>query len=124
MACGGVLSRQNDDSPAPDGSAIVVRGSQLSGTLLDGLRSRIPTMTVYTPPGECPHIVFRGQRSMRSQGDPSVYVDGTLMGDTCGLSQIFAGDVERVEIYPSGNTSRAGIQHNPFGLILIFRTQR
>ena len=104
-----------------DSAAIVVRGSELSGNLLEGLRSRIPTMTVSTPSGECPRIVFRGPRSIRNQGNPTVYVDGTLMSDTCVLYQISATDIDYVEVYPSGNTSRPGVQRNPFGLILVYR---
>ncbi|MBI4419411.1 MAG: hypothetical protein HY560_01185, partial [Gemmatimonadetes bacterium] len=103
---GGQISGQGID-PAPEGPGIVVRGSELTGNLLDGLRVRVPTMSVAYPVGECPRIVFRGQRSLRNQGNPSVYVDGTLMGDTCGLTQILASDVDHVEIYPSGNTARA-----------------
>lgn len=105
-----------------DDAAIVVRGSELpTGTLLDALRSRVPTMTVATRTGECPRIMFRGPRSIRNQGNPSVYVDGTLMLDTCVLSQISTYDVDYVEVYPSGNSSRAGIQRNPFGIIIVSR---
>jgi hypothetical protein len=107
-----------------DSSAIVVRGSELSGNLLEGLRSRIPTMTVTTPSGECPRIVFRGPRSIRNQGNPTVYVDGTLMRDTCVLYQISATDIDYVEVYPSGISSHPGVQRNPFGLILVYRLGR
>ncbi|MSR06652.1 MAG: hypothetical protein EXR93_06245 [Gemmatimonadetes bacterium] len=101
----------------------MVRGSDLNGNLLDALRMRVPAMVVSNTTGGCPRIVFRGQRSMGSQGSPSVYVDGTLMGDTCGLSQIQAAEVDHVEIYSSGNASQPGVQRNPNGLILIFRIQ-
>lgn len=119
--CATKQTGQNDGEPIRDASAIVVRGSDLAGNLLDGLRTRIPTMTVSTPAGECPRIVFRGPRSIRNQGNPSVYVDGTLMRDTCVLTQITGTDVDHVEVYPSGNTSHVGVQRNPFGLILVFR---
>jgi hypothetical protein len=110
-----------DGGPASDGSAILVEGSDLSGTLLDGLRIRIPAMLVTDRPGQCPQIVFRGQRSMVTQGNPSLYVDGTLMADTCLLAQIPTGDVRSVEVYPGGNTNRPGVRRNPFGVILVFR---
>jgi hypothetical protein len=106
---------------APDGSVIVVQGTELSGTLLEGLRIRVPAMLVTERPGQCPQIIFRGQRSMATQGNPSVYLDGTLMSDTCLLSQMPASDIRSVEVYPSGNTSRPGIQRNPFGIIMVFR---
>jgi hypothetical protein len=99
-----------------------VRGAELGpGSVLDGLRTRIPAMTVASSTGQCPHIIFRGQRSIRSQGDPSVYVDNTLMTDTCVLTQIPGADVDYVEVFTSGITSRAGVQRNPFGVILVFR---
>lgn len=81
-------------------------------------------MSVSYPTGDCPRVMFRGQRSARNQGNPSVYVDGTLIHNTCILAQIQASDVDRVEVFPSGNTSRPGIQRNPFGLILVFRVLR
>ena len=108
---------------APDGSVILVEGSELSGTVLDGLRIRVPAMLVTERPGQCPLIIFRGQRSAAAQGNPSLYVDGTLMSDTCLLSQMSTSDVRSVEVYPSGITSRAGIQRNPFGVILVFRNR-
>lgn len=114
-------NQPRDDERSRDASAIVVRGSEIAGSLLDGLRTRVPMMTVSTPTGECPRIVFRGPRSMRNQGNPSVYVDGTLMRDTCVLYQISATDIDYVEVYPSGITSHAGVQRNPFGLILVYR---
>lgn len=120
-SCATQQTGQNDSEADRDASAIVVRGSDLAGNLLDGLRTRIPTMRVSTPAGECPRIVFRGPRSIRNQGNPSVYVDGTLMRDTCVLTQMSGADVEYVEVYPSGNTSHVGVQRNPFGLILVYR---
>jgi len=75
------------------------------------------------PTNDCPRIMFRGRTSGRNQGNPSVYVDGTLMHDTCILSQINVADVDRVEVFPSGNSSRGGISRNPAGLILVFRVR-
>lgn len=100
-------------------SAIVVRGSELSGGVIQGLRHRVPSMQVTIQTGECPRILFRGTRSIRNQM-PTVYVDGTRMTDTCILSQLSAGDIDFVEVYPSGNTQRSSYERNPFGLILVF----
>ena len=95
----------------------------MSGNLLDALRYRVPTMRVSMPPGECPRILFRGIRSVRNQANPSIYIDGTRMSDSCILQQLSASDIDYVEIYPSGNTPRTSYERNPFGLILIFRQQ-
>ena len=111
------------DPNAPDGSAIVVR-FESAGNVLDGLRARIPAMTVTYPSNDCPRIMFRGRTSGRNQGNPTVYVDGTRMQDTCILSQINVADVDHVEVLPSGDTSRAGIPRNPAGLILVFRLRQ
>ena len=121
-ACASHQRPQAESEPTSDPSAIVVR-FESSGNLLDGLRARVPTMAVTYPTNDCPRIMFRGRRSGRNQGNPSVYVDGTLLQDTCVLSQINMSDVEHVEVFPSGNTTRAGIQRNPFGLILVFRVR-
>jgi len=96
----------------------------MSGTLLDALRTRVPNMTVTTRDTPCPLIFFRGPRSVRNAGSISVYIDRTHMADTCILQQIVASDVERVEIYPSGQVSEAGIQRNPNGIIMIYRLRQ
>lgn len=123
LGCGAKRNGQAEQSTAPNGSAIIVRGSEMSGALLDALRVRVPTMMVSNQAGGCPSIMFRGPRSIRNQANPSVYVDGTLMLDTCILTQITASDVERVEIYPSGGTPRPEIRRNPFGIIMVFRVR-
>lgn len=125
-ACGsrqGATRSTVEDARVADGSATVVRGSELSGNFLQSLRNRVPSMTVSERSGECPRITFRGQRSIRNQDNPAVYVDGTRMIDTCILTQISTAEVERVEVYPGGTTSRVGIQRSPFGLILIYRVR-
>ena len=121
LGCGGKTGGL-DGSPSAT-NAHVVRGSEMSGILLNSLQTRVPSMTVSRVSGECPRIVFRGFRSMRNQAPPSIYVDGTLMNETCILEQISANDVDRVEIYASGNTGRPEIASNPFGVILIYRRQ-
>lgn len=108
----------------PDGSAIVVQGSDLSGSVIDALRSRVAGMTISNRSGECPQIMFRGPRSVRNQRNPTVYVDGTMMLDTCILQQINAADVDRIELYPSGIISKPAIQRDPFGIIMVYRKNR
>ena len=105
-----------------DGSMIQIEGSELSrGSLLDAIRIRVPAMLVTERSGQCPLVMFRGQRAMTTQDNPSLYVDNTLMSDTCPLQQIPVSDVRSVEVYPSGIASRPGIRRNPFGIIMVFR---
>lgn len=105
----------------PDGSAIIVHGSEFSGSVLDALHSRVPSARVSQQPTGCPTIMFRGARSIRNQRNPSVYVDGTLMLDTCILQQISSTDVDRIEVYANGMVSRANVQPDPFGIIMVYR---
>lgn len=125
MVAGCSGNRENasrSDNVSPDRSAIVVKGSELSGNLLEGLRNRVPFMQVgHRGADDCPRIMFRGVRSIRNQANPTVYVDGTRMLDTCILLQTSSSDIDYVEIYPSGSTTRTSYEQNPFGLILIFR---
>jgi hypothetical protein len=112
------------ESAGSDGSMIQIDGTQLSsGSLLDAIRIRVPAMLVTERSGQCPLVMFRGQRSMTTQDDPSLYVDGTLMSDTCPLQQIPVTDVRSVEVYPSGIATRPGIRRNPFGIIMVFRNR-
>jgi hypothetical protein len=122
LGCGGGASTATRTS-SPNGSATVIQGSELSGNLLQSLRNRVPSMTVSEGSGECPRISFRGQRALEHR-PPTVYVDGAMMLDTCILNQISAMEVERVEVYPSGNASLPGVQRNPFGVILVYRIRQ
>jgi hypothetical protein len=105
---------------SPDAPALVIQGSALTGDLLEALRHRVQNMTVTYPATGCPRIAFRG----RTGGSPGIYVDGTRVGDACVLMQMSSSDVDRVEIYRSGIPTRAGIQSNPNGLILVYRIRR
>jgi hypothetical protein len=121
-ACGGTGVSQSNDEPIPDRQATVLRGSELSGgSLLDALRTRLAGMTVRNQDSACPQISFRGTRSARNQGTPTIYVDNTLMSDTCILQQISTSEVERVEVFPSGITSQPSIQRNANGVIMVYR---
>jgi hypothetical protein len=123
-ACGGGGTAQPAPEPTQDRSATVIQGADMAGSLLDGIRTRVPTMTIRRDSGRCPSIMFRGSRSAERQGEPSIYVDGTLMADTCILQQIAAEDVDFVEVYPSGIASRPNIRRNPFGVIFVQRIRR
>jgi hypothetical protein len=124
-ACTPSRSATPAGEPTPDRSGIVIRGSEMSaGTLLDGLRTRVPAIMIGRQSGACPAIIFRGQRSMLGQGNPSVYVDNTLMSDTCILAQIPTADVDWVEVYPGDSAGKAGMQRNPFGSIFVYRLRR
>jgi len=106
---------------APASDATIVQGSELSGNLLDGLRSRVNGIVIGAGNTGCPSITFRGGRST---GNPSIFVDGTRMGDTCFMSSMPVNDIDRVEIYRSAGSTPAYAQGNPNGAILIYRTRR
>lgn len=128
LVLGGCRARPAEDpgaiAQAAGGNAIVIAGAELGSNVLDGLRHRIPAMQVSYVSGNCPAIVFRGSRSMRSQGDPLIYVDGTQVQGTCVLTQLSPRDVEYIEVYPSGNIARAGVRRSPFGVILVQRVRQ
>lgn len=115
----------SEDSVSGDRGAIVIQGKEVGSSVVQSIRNRIPTTKIVeSRTGRCPHIVFRSEKSIRNQGDPTVYIDGTRMIDTCALFDLSATDIDRIEIYPSGITPHAEIQRNPYGLILIFRGHR
>lgn len=129
-ACGTRLGDPADPHPrgfvegpvARTGAPWVVMGSQMlqAGTVLDGLSSRIPNMQVRRAQQECPVIAMRGRNALQRQPKPQVYVDGQRAADTCILAMIRAGDVNRVELYPGGHTTRPGYVSDSDGLILVF----
>lgn len=69
----------------------------------------------------CPLIAFRGELSARNKVPPTIYVDGTLTGDSCVLEMVPGHEVDRIEVYTSGDTPYSEIRRNPSGVILIFR---
>ena len=121
MLAGCAGSKTVDDNGSPtNSSGTTIRGSEMAGNILNALRTRIPSIRV-TATDACPRIAFRGALSMSNQPNPSIYVDGTLMGDSCVLTSINGQDVDRVEVFPSGDTPYATIRRNASGIILIFR---
>jgi propanediol dehydratase large subunit len=103
-------------------NVVVLEGEQLRssrGTLLSALRSRMAQMRV-TGGSQCPQLELRGRTSIYGSSDPSVYLDGARAVNTCLLEQMSVSDLERVEIYPMGVTTRPGYRSNAGGLILVF----
>ena len=121
--CGGSRGGASSGDIERRGSGTILRFGT-SGPLLEAISARMPTMRIVYPPGECPQIFFRGMRTIRSAGRPSVYVDGTLVQGTCILSQLSASEVDRVEVYPGGESVQPGVSANPAGVILVFRLTR
>ncbi len=118
--CAGTTA-DNPATKAGNTNAIVIRNAQISGSALEAIRTHVPAARIITERGQCPLIIFRGEMSALQRRDPSVYVDRTLLGDTCILSSILAQDIDYIEVYPSGLVRDGTIQRNPAGVILIYR---
>ena len=119
----GCASRAGDapesDGPS-NGNAVIIRASEISGGVLQAIRTKIPSVRVATGAG-CPQIAFRGNLSFNNQPNPTVYIDGTLLADTCALTTVSANELERVEVYTSGDTPYPSIRRNPAGVIIVYR---
>jgi hypothetical protein len=106
--------------------AVIITGAALSRnpgrTVLDAIREVMPQVMItgWTDPDHCPHLQVRGRDRIVGSSDPDVYVDGTHARDTCPLVALYASQTQRLEVYPSGVTSRPGYFASPHGLILIF----
>jgi hypothetical protein len=126
-AASGLTDRDPVMSERHNGTATIVTGAQLRGggsSLLDGLRSRIANFRVERSQ-PCPEVRLRGQRSVVGNSNPVVYVNGTRAANTCVLEQILPMDVDAVEVYANGVSSRPGYRNSPTGLVLVFtRTGR
>jgi hypothetical protein len=121
-------SRQRSRSATKDGvsferGAVILTGSALkdgSGTVLAAMSGKVPNFKVRRRTGRCPQITLRSFQSFEGLDNPHVYVDGTRATDTCILESLQAGDVDRVEVYPQGFTTRPGYGTHSDGLILVF----
>ncbi len=105
------------------GGATVISGVTLedeTGSVLDALVGRVPNLRIRRVSGGCPQISLRTSVSFESVTNPQVYVDGTQITDTCILESLLAQNVELVEIYPMGVTTRPGYATHSHGLILVF----
>lgn len=123
-ACGGARWVGDDVGGVrgqPGGT--VVSGEALrdgSGSVLETLRGKVPGLRIRSDAGPCPRITLRNDASFQTQVNPLVYVDGTRAMDTCVLESLRGRDVEMVEIYPTGVTTRPGYDMHGHGLILVF----
>lgn len=110
------------------GSATIVGAEVLhrsNGSVLRAIIGKVPNMKVsYSGVSRCPAITMRSFKDAQGQDYPGVYVDGTHVRDTCVLDSLDARDVQRVEIYPMGFTTRPGYGRNNNGLILVFLRTR
>jgi hypothetical protein len=123
-ACAHGTRMSSGDAPAQpreNRTVWVVEGSEMTAgfTVLEGLRSRFPAVQVRSSQ-RCPELVIRGRSSIQGSSAPLVYVDGQRAADACILSLIRAAEVNRVEVYPTGQTSRPGYFSNGTGLVLVF----
>jgi hypothetical protein len=103
--------------------ATIISGVTLEdepGSVIDALVGRVPNFRVSRTSGTCPQISLRTHVSFQSVTDPHVYVEGTRIGDTCVLDSLRAQNVDLVEIYPMGFTTRPGYATHAHGLILVF----
>lgn len=103
--------------------AIILTGVVLTearGSILAAMEGSVPNLRVRMRPRGCPAINVRNQTAYRRQVSPLVYVDGARATDTCILDSLRAQDVESVEIYPMGFTTRPGYASHAQGLILVF----
>jgi hypothetical protein len=107
-----------------DGGAVILSGIALedgSGSLLATMSGKVPNFRVRRPAtSTCPEITLRGHSSFQNVANPLVYVDGSRTNDTCILDSLRSDDVERVEVYPQGFTTRPGYGTHGPGLILVF----
>jgi hypothetical protein len=106
--------------------AIIISGVALDdgpGSVLMAMRGKVPSLRIQRPSGECPKISLRAFVTFATVVNPHVYVDGTRTNDTCILETLRTQDVELVEVYSMGFTSRPGYAPHPHGLILVFMRQ-
>ena len=105
------------------GGAIVLQAAALTdgpGSVLGTMAGKIPNLRVRLNPDDCPEITLRNHSSFSQVANPHVYVDGTRATNTCILDTLRSRDVERVEVYPLGYTTRPGYGTHGPGLILVF----
>jgi len=121
--CATNVSGRDAGRPEPQSRRmLVIEEAQLTrraGTLLSVMQSAAGPMEIRETPG-CPEITIRGRKRFHGAATPSIYINGMHATNTCVLNDFLAVDVSRVEIYPSGVTSRPGYVNSADGLILVF----
>jgi hypothetical protein len=124
QTAGGVEDRPRVEGISREKGAVVLTGTALldgPGSVLAAMAGKVPNLRVRHPAQQqCPEITLRGQTSIQGISNPHVYVDGTRTTDTCILETLRTNDVERVEVYPQGFTTRPGYATHAPGLILVF----
>jgi hypothetical protein len=109
---------------AMENGGIIITGLDLQdgqGDVLNAMIGKVPNFRVLRPTRQpCPQITLRNAVSYQTLVNPHVYVDGTRSQDTCILESLRTHDVERVEVYPAGFTTRPGYGRHAHGLILVF----
>jgi len=126
VACAGKAApsdAEDAQSRRTGGDATVINATILesSGTsILNVLPSYVAGLRVRHTDGGCPEIRLRGTGSLYNSSDPVIYVDGTRTGNTCVLDTLVPTEVNRIEVYPMGVTTRPGYRNHPHGLILVF----
>ena len=115
-------SVRSDGGVRSEGGALIMTGVALErrGTVLDAFQGSVPGMKILRHRDQCPQITLRSHVSLGSLVNPQVYVDGTRAVDTCILDNLRTEDVESVEVYPMGVTTRPGYATHAHGLILVF----
>jgi hypothetical protein len=116
------LSEHDGVGVVKNGSSIVLTSALLhleNRSLLDVLHRRLPSLQIDAT-ADCPEVFMRGRSSIMSASNAAIYVDGQRAANTCILETLYAFDLERVEVYPMGVTSRPGYFSDADGLILVF----
>ncbi len=125
IACAGHSSPRTRSGPVQQdvksaGDAIILSGSLLheqSRSLLNLMRARVPSIQIVDDQ-PCPDVYLRGRSTIVSSSNPAIYVDGQRATNTCVLDMVNSLDLDRVEIYPSGQPR--GYLSDPYGVILMF----
>jgi hypothetical protein len=113
----------SSDGVEPRAGAFILSGSALDdgrGSLLSAMRGKVPNLRIHLSSSQCPQISLRSHVTFETVVEPHIYVDGTRATDTCILESLRSQDVELVEIYPMGFTTRPGYGTHAHGLILVF----
>ena len=101
----------------------VISGAALqdgTGSVLDAMRGKVPSLKIQRYRGQCPKIALRNDATFQTVVEPHIYVDGARATDTCILESLRTHDVDRIEIYPTGVSGRPGYLSHAHGLILLF----
>jgi len=125
LSQGGSDGESEDRAESPPDGALVVQSeafSRSSGSVIRVLSRELTSMEVVyrRTVSECPLISLRGPVTGTELSNPLVYVDGTRSSGTCMLNTLNSGEIDHVEVYPTGKTSRPGYVTHPHGLILVF----